>query len=178
MENHWQEHKVRLQRYIAREVSEPSAVDDILQNVYLKAHTHIHTLKSEDRMGSWLYRIAQNAVMDYYRQQKPWDELPDSLAAGEEDEAERAHQELARCMVPFMDELPEKYRIPLQMSELQGMSQKQVAKALGLSLSGAKSRIQRGRVQLKERFIACCDIEVGRGGVMDYRPKKTGCKNC
>lgn len=178
MQSHWQEHKAQLQRYIAREVSEPSAVDDILQNVYLKAHSQIHTLKSEDRVAGWLYRIAHNAVMDYYRQQKPWDELPDNLAAAEEDDAEKSHQELARCLVPLMDELPEKYRIPLRMSELEGMSQKQVAVALGLSVSGAKSRIQRGRVQLRERFTACCDIEIGRGGVTDYQPKKTGCGDC
>ena len=58
------------------------------------------------------------------------------------------------------------------------MSQQQVADKLGLSLSGAKSRIQRGRAQMKEEFLNCCHIETGRGGVVDYQPKKLNCKAC
>ncbi|WP_419534199.1 RNA polymerase sigma factor SigZ [Endozoicomonas sp.] len=176
METHWQEYKARLKHYIAKQVNDQSVVEDILQDVYIKAHTQLHRLKSEESVGSWLYRIAHNTVVDHYRRQYPVEELPEFLEAPEEDEAEQVHQELAWCIKPMMDDLPEKYRVPLMMSELEGMSQKQVALELGLSLSGAKSRIQRGRVLLRERYTACCDIEVGRGGVVDYKPRASG--NC
>ena len=142
-----------------------------MQEVFIKAHTQKHKLKSENSIGAWLYRIAHNTIMDYFRQHKSWEELTDTLEAPVEDDAELKHQELAQCLKPLMKELPEKYSVPLQMAELEGMSQKQVAETLGLSLSGAKSRIQRGRRQLEERFTDCCDIEVGAGGVTDFHPK-------
>lgn len=178
MESHWQAHKARLQQYIARQTGDPAVAEDILHDVYIKAHTQMGSLKSENSIGSWLYRIAHNSIMDYFRQQKPLEELPDVLVAPETDNAEQAHQELARCLVPLMNELPEKYRLPLQMSELEGKKQQEVAEHLELSLSGAKSRIQRGRALLKERFTLCCDIETGQGGVLDFELKKPGCGDC
>ena len=180
MLTHWQDHKNRLRAYIAKQVNDPATVDDILQDVYLKAHEQLHKLKSMESLGAWLYRIAYNAIMDYYRQQKPFDELSDDFDAPEEDNSEKAHQEMAECLVPLIEELPEKYRIPLKMSELDGMSQQKVADELSLSLSGAKSRIQRGRAQLRDRLTDCCDIEVGKGGVVDFQPKSadTKCNPC
>ncbi|MGI9279447.1 MAG: RNA polymerase sigma factor SigZ [Endozoicomonas sp.] len=178
MLNHWQEHKARLMSFVIKEVGDPATAEDILQDVYIKAHTHSHTLKDESNMGAWLYRIAHNAIMDHFRKRKPVTELSESLEEPDTNQPDLAHQELARCLDPLIKELPEKYRLPLEMAELQGMNQQQVADELGLSLSGAKSRIQRGRAQLRERFTECCDIEVGRGGVTDYQPKKPGCGEC
>ncbi len=170
METHWQTHKTRVRRYISKQVEDSAAVDDILQDVYLKAHTGRHTLKSEEGMGAWLYRIAHNAIMDHFRKHRSWDDLPDDLEAPVEDEAVLAYQELAKCLTPLMNMLPEKYRLPLQMAELEGMSQKQVAEQLGLSLTAAKSRIQRARVMLRERFNEQCHFEVSQGGI-DFWPK-------
>ena len=175
METYWQEHKTRLRHYIAKQVDNADAVDDILQDVYIKAHTRLHTLKSRESIGAWLYRIAYNAIMDHFRQQTPWDELPDSLEAPEDNESEKTHQEVAGCIKPLINELPEKYSVPLQMFELEGMTQKQVAEKLGLSLSGAKSRIQRGRTQLRDKFTSCCDIEVEQGWVSGYTIKDESC---
>ncbi|CAM3804985.1 RNA polymerase sigma factor SigZ [Parendozoicomonas haliclonae] len=171
MEAHWDAHKERLRAYIISKVDDLSAVDDILQEVYFKAHTRQHTLKSEESMGGWLYRIAYNTIMDHFRQQKPWEELPDYLEAPVEDESEQVYSGLVECLQPLMDELPDKYRLPLQLAELDGFTQKQVAEQLGLSLTAAKSRIQRARVKLRERYTDCCAIEVGRSGVTDYYPR-------
>ncbi|MRI31418.1 RNA polymerase sigma factor SigZ [Endozoicomonas sp. OPT23] len=171
MESYWQEHKGRLLHYINRKVDDPTAAEDILHDVYLKAHSQLHKLKSEESIGGWLYRIAHNTIMDHFRQQKHWEELSETIEPPEEDKEEKAHQELSRCLAPLLKELPEKYSTPLQMSELEGMSQQKVADELGLSLSGSKSRIQRGRALLREHFTNCCDVEVGRGGVTDFTPK-------
>ncbi len=174
MESHWQDHKVRLERYIARQIQDESLVDDLMQEVYFKAHTRQHTLKSKESVGGWLYRIAQNTIMDHFRQQKHWVALPDALEQPEVDDSERIYQELMVSLVPLMNELPEKYRVPLQMAELDGMSQKEVAEKLGLSLTAAKSRIQRARAKLRKGFTDCCGVEVGRRGITDYSLQ--GCK--
>jgi len=59
------------------------------------------------------------------------------------------------------------------------MPQKEVARHLGISLSGAKSRVQRGRDKLRQRLLDCCDIETGRGGIIGYTPRGKNCnKDC
>jgi len=165
----WQEHKSRLRGYIAKRVHESAAVDDILQDVFLKAYTSLHTVKSHGSITAWLFRIAANAIVDHYRSQKPWADLPDQLAAPEP--VRNYVAELATCLQPLISELPESYRSALVLSEIEGMPQKQVAKRLGISLSGTKSRIQRGREKLRQRLYDCCDIEVGQNSIIGYEPR-------
>lgn len=174
----WQEHKARLRSYIVKRVGEHDAVDDILQEIFLKAHTSLHTLKSPGSLTAWLYRLAANAITDHYRSRPLWLTLPDELAAPE---AERDYAaELAVCLQPLIHALPEIYQAALVLSELEGLPQKEVANRLGLSLSGAKSRVQRGRKMLRRRLLDCCDVETGRGGILGYelRNKKRNGSCC
>jgi len=172
----WAEHKSRLRSYIARRVRDPNVVDDILQDVFLKAHISLHTLKSRGSITAWLYRIAANAIADHYRGQRPSEEVSEELAAPEPEPDYIG--ELASCLQPLIADLPETYRLPLMLSEIEGQTQKDVATKLGLSLSGAKSRVQRGREKLRERIMECCDIETERGTIVGYevRDKKRGCR--
>ncbi|RJG47539.1 RNA polymerase sigma factor SigZ [Motilimonas pumila] len=171
MISEWQNHKKQLRQYISKRLDDASAIDDILQDVYLKASSKRHQLKSTDSLLNWLYRISHNAIMDYYRQRKTYEALPDNLAAQQENKDSHARQELAQCLVPLIKELPEKYAIALQLSELEGMPQQAIAQQLGLSLSGAKSRVQRSRVKFREHLLRCCDFEVGQEGVNACVPK-------
>ena len=68
-----------------------------------------------------------------------------------------------------MGELPEHYRQALELTELEGVTQKEAAGRLGLSVSGMKARVQRGRSKLKDVIDDCCSIEFDRrGGLVDY----------
>lgn len=177
MPGFWQEYKTRLRGYIAKRVREHDAVDDILQEVFVKTHTSLHTVKSPGSIAAWLFRIAANAIADHYRSLRPWHELPDELAAPELERDYAA--ELATCLQPLIADLPEIYQSALILSELEGLPQKEVATRLGVSLSGAKSRVQRGREKLRQRLLDCCDIETGHGGITGYEPRdknrKCGC---
>jgi len=175
-ENLWQEHKSRMRAYIARRVRDQDAVDDILQDVFLKTHTSLHTVKSHGSITAWLYRVAANAIIDHYRAQKPWDELPEELAAPEAEHNYMA--ELAGCLRPLITDLPETYQSALILSELEGLPQKEVAARLGISLSGAKSRVQRGREKLREGLLRCCDIETGRSGIIGYELRDKNDRRC
>jgi RNA polymerase sigma-70 factor (ECF subfamily) len=169
----WQEHRSRLRGYIAKRVRESHAVDDMLQEVYLKVHANLHTVQSPGSLSAWLYRIAANVIVDHYRSQRPAEALPEQLAAPE---TERDHvAELAACLQPLIDDLPENYRVALVLSEIEGLPQPQVAERLGLSLSGAKSRIQRGREKLRQSLLDCCDIETGRTGIIGYERRVPKC---
>lgn len=173
MSDLWIEYRTRLRAYIAKRVRERDAVDDILQDVFLKAHTSLHTVKSQGSLAAWLYRIAANAIADHYRGQKPLEEISEELAMPEQEPDYIG--ELASCLHPLIADLPEIYRLPLVLSEIDGLTQKEVAARLVLSLSGAKSRVQRGREKLRQRLFECCDIETGRGGVLGYEVRDKRC---
>jgi RNA polymerase sigma-70 factor (ECF subfamily) len=112
----WQEHKARLRGYIARRVREGDAVDDILQDVFLKARVGLPGVKSSDSLAAWLFRIAGNAIADHYRSQRPSEALPDDLAAPEPHRDDTT--ELAECIWPLIAELLETHRVALVLSEL------------------------------------------------------------
>lgn len=171
MLSEWQNHKAQLRSYISKRIDDVNAVDDILQDVYIKASSNLHQLQLTGSLKGWLYRIAHNTIMDFYRKRQPHEELPEDLVAEEQDTGKQAREELAQCLTPLIDELPEKYGIPLRLAELEGVSQQDIANQLGLSLSGAKSRVQRGRVKFREQMMACCDFEVGQEGITGYSPK-------
>lgn len=168
----WREHRARLRAYVARRLRDADAVDDVVQDIYVKAHTGLHALRSQERIAPWLYRIAANAIADHFRAQRPTEELSEDLPAPERERDLTA--ELARCVAPFLAGLPETYRAALQLSEIDGLPQREVAERLGLSPSGAKSRIQRGRKLLRERFLECCEIEATVDG-LDYAPRPRSC---
>lgn len=176
MLSEWQNHKAQLHSYINKKINDSSASDDILQDVFIKASTNIHQLKAKGNLKSWLYRIAHNAVMDYYRQKPAFEELPEHIAEEELTYTEKAQWEMAEIISPLIQELPDKYRIPLQMAELENKSQQEVADLLGLSLPGAKSRIQRGRTKLREMLMECCDIEISNSEITECKPKDSRCK--
>ena len=164
-----------LRRFIARRVDDGAAVEDIVQDTYLRIHTHLSDLRDTTRLNSWVFQIARNAVADYYRRQPPTTTLLDSVAVTEEPEDDETIR-LAHSLSQMIDCLPEKYREALRLVDLQGLTQQSAADRLGLSLSGAKSRVQRARVQLKALYLDCCHVEFDRTGhVLGFEPRCADC---
>jgi RNA polymerase sigma-70 factor (ECF subfamily) len=72
--------------------------------------------------------------------------------------------------------LPEHNRQALMLSEIEGLRQKEVAAKQGVSLPGAKARIQRGRAMMKKMLLECCQFEFDhQGKAIDYEEKGQGC---
>ena len=164
-----------LRSFTLRRVSDLDTAEDILQDVYLKIHLHISDLQKGESLESWIYRITRNVIIDYYRRVRPQDDLPESLASPIDEEPD-AVSELALSVRGMLHCIPPKYRQALELTELQGYSQVELAKKLNISVSGAKSRVQRARQKLKEAFMDCCHFEFDRlGRVVDYHPK---CEQC
>jgi RNA polymerase sigma-70 factor (ECF subfamily) len=137
--------------------------------------------------------VTRNAITDYYRAPVRRREL----AAGAPPELElaavhagvwledgdeaagQAAQELAHCLRPMLSRLPAHYREAVTLIDLDGLSQQDATLLAGLSLSGMKSRVQRGRRALEEVMYQCCRIETDTGGrVMDYQMRGAGCGAC
>lgn len=170
-----------VRRFIARRV-EPGALDDLVQEVFLKVHESSGELRDADRLGSWLFRIARNVVIDHLRKRatrmaKPLDEVDEPATLEPE---VNFNQEMAAWFRPMMDLLPEEYRVALELTEIEGLTQRELADRTGLSLSGAKSRVQRAKQLLEGVVRACCDFEVDvHGNFVSCRPRSGGsCKSC
>jgi len=172
----WQIVGQKLGAYIARRLP-AQEVDDVLQDVLLRIHRNVQYLSDDSRFGPWVYSVARNAVIDRLRRKAipTADGIdPDTLPGTEEQESERA---LLNCVTPFVARLPEAYRHALTLVELQGLSQADAARIAGVSLSGMKSRIQRGRRLMREMFEECCNLTIdARGKVLEAdKRRSTGC---
>lgn len=174
----WKAYRTKLHRFVLARVKDEAAAEDIVHDVLARAYARRDTLKDRDKLGRWLYQIARNAIVDHYRRRRLTEELPADLADKEPDPSGEAERELARCLTPFIEELPTHYRQAVTLAEMQGLTQREVASKLGLSVSGAKSRVQRARRMLQTMLLECCRLEFdGRGGVAGYEPKD-GCGPC
>jgi len=168
----WETFSVPLQQFIRRRVADPHNAEDILQDVFLKIHTRIATLHQQDRIAAWIYQIARNAIADYYRARRPTSDLPETLAAPEalpDDDVVRA---LLPCVAAMVAALPNAYREALELTEYEGLSQKELSERLNISFSGAKSRVQRARAKIKQQLLDCCHFQFDYAGrIVDYQPR-------
>jgi RNA polymerase sigma-70 factor (ECF subfamily) len=179
----WDELEGHLRPFVARRLAEPSDVDDVLQDIYLRIQAGVGSLRDSERFGPWVYQVARSALADHgrVRARHP---LPPTDPTGERAAAppatadssdESAEQALAKNIAVFVAALPSPYREAITLTELQGMSQKDAAEMLGISLSGMKSRVQRGRQQVREMLQACCEIALdARGRVLSYDRRPDG----
>ncbi len=160
-ENIWIEYHQKLSSFIKGRISGDMA-DDLLQDVFLKIHSQLDSLEANTKIESWLYQITRNTVIDYYRSNKRQEELPKWIEQPDLDESTTIRQELSSCLEPMISQLPDKYREAIQLSEIEGKTQKEVSVKENISLSGAKSRVQRGRSLLKSMLNDCCQIETNK----------------
>ena len=157
--------------FICGRIPDERDAEDILQEVLIRVHARMGTLRDENKLVSWLYQIARNAIADYYRRRRPnLVELDETLAADESlPEEENAVARLAPSMRELVDALPATYREALLLTEYQGLTQRELSERLGISFSGAKSRVQRARGKIKDMLMRCCHFELDRRGmILDY----------
>ncbi|OPX87330.1 MAG: ECF RNA polymerase sigma factor SigE [Pelotomaculum sp. PtaB.Bin104] len=99
--------------------------------------------------------------------------------ADESEEDRSFNSEISTCLRTMIDQLPEKYKQAIIITEFQNVTQKELSQKMGISLSGAKSRVQRAKEKLKEMLLDCCYLELDwRGNVVDYKHKGKDCKYC
>ena len=171
-----------LERLALRMLGQPADAEDVTQDVLLRLHQRSAELRDAERAEAWVFAIARHAIADYYRAksrqpsiEETTEELADPEVAGlpgfasfEGDHS--IHEEVLSWLRPLVDGLPDKYREALLLADFEHLPQKNVAERLGLSLSGAKSRVQRARTMLGELLGLCCDVELGSDGkAVDFK---------
>jgi RNA polymerase sigma-70 factor, ECF subfamily len=175
----WRDLLGRLHTFVRRRIADPNRADDVVAEILLRIHQNIDSLDDALRLPNWVFRIARNAVIDEYRRaargredlvptltEEPGSKPPD-------DETPAVLAELANCLRPLLTTLPAEQRRAVEMIDLDGMAQADAAQHEGVSLSGMKSRVQRGRRRLAELLGQCCALTLDARGVpMDYTPRR------
>ncbi len=149
----------------------PDDVPDLVGETFLRVQGALDTLRDDERAGAWVGRIAHHVWIDSLRRRAlpREDAVPEELAAGEPDD-EPPVAGFARWLRGAIDELHPDYAVPLRRFDVEGASQAAIAAELGLSLPALKSRILRGREQVRARFDRCCTlVRDRRGGVIEIR---------
>lgn len=174
----WEEFNQQLRNFILSRVNHPQDSEDILQDVFLKIHQRIHTLRDNERIAPWLYQITRNTIIDHYRSRHIEGALPDEEVLVDNQPEPSASVEIAASLKEFIDDLPEKYRQALMLTEFENVSQQDLAQQLSMSISGAKSRVQRGRAMLRQNLENCCKFEFDPyGNLVNYTPREVNCCN-
>ncbi len=179
-ESIWEAFHIPLHGFIRRRVSDEAVAEDLLQEVFLKIHQHGDSLQDIKKLESWIYQITRNAIIDFYRSARLMSSLdtPEVLDLPEELPDDDIVSELLPCVRAMVNNLPEQDRQAIVLTEYQGLTQKEFAERVGLSFSGAKSRVQRAREKLKQQLLACCHFELDRRGhVVNYQSRCQCCSS-
>lgn len=177
-ENIWKDFNGQLFNFINKRIQNKSISKDLLQDIFVKIHLNLKSLNDEQKLTSWVYQITRNTILDYFKKNKHETELSKDVI--DEIEPENFNAEASKCLIPFIDKLPENYKDAILKTEIGNISQKDYAEELGISYSGAKSRVQRARQELNKLFKDCCSINVDvYGNVIEHQvcKKNCGCYN-
>jgi len=183
----WDELQTNIRGFVARRVRQPADVDDIVQQVFLRVHQALPTLRDADKLHAWIYQTTRRTIVDHYRAPAQRREVPVGMAVdvvpaeqpgdvAVDEHEESALRELASCLRPLIGRLAAADQEALRLVEFDGLTQVEAAGQLRLSVSGMKSRVQRARSHLRSAFEDCCRIALDRrGGVLEYERRGDQC---
>lgn len=167
----WTTHEPELRGWLRRRLKNPVEADDLLQDLFLKALRQGERFCAVQNTRAWLFEVARNTLADQLRVARDTVELPEDLTALVEDPD--TVDTLTICLSRVLSELNHEDREAITRCDLQGMAQAEFAQLNGLSLSGAKSRVQRARQHLRARMTQACQVQIDETGhVSDFVPRQ------
>ena len=175
--------RAAVRRFIGSRVTDPATADDLTQDVLMKVHQRVDQIRDPRRIMGWVIQIARNTITDFFRSTPKTEAFKDTHFSVDPDEQPKFDSEesqlrddLSTYIRSVVQNLPPIYRDALVFTEYDGLTQVELAAQLGLSVSAAKSRVQRARAMVHETIDRCCHFSVDRyGTVVDYTPRKSDC---
>ena len=163
----WHQHEAELRGWLRHRMGNAVDAEDLLQDVFLKAMRQGERFCAITNARAWLYEVARNALADRLRLARDTVELSENLSADTEEVA--AVDSLAVCLPRVLSELSPEDREAITLCDLERLPQEEYARRKGLSLPGAKSRVQRARKRLREQLTQSCQVSLDAAGqVSDF----------
>jgi RNA polymerase sigma-70 factor (ECF subfamily) len=174
----WTRLRAQVRAMLGARLASAADADDVAQDVLLKVLRGSASLRDEERFGGWVATTVRNAVTDHLRARQrhplasPVAEEALETSPTEEDTDDVARKRVVEALRPFAQRLPAIYREAIILSELDEVPHAEIARRLHVSISGVKSRVQRGRALLRDMLDQCCEIATdARGGVVECVPR-------
>ena len=158
----WLIHEEELRSFLLARLHDRYQTEDLLQDIFIKAIKEGRKFCELENARAWLFRVTKNQLIDYQRTLKQHDDIPEQL--GQTVIEKQPVANLSTCLPYALTSLNDEDKAIIQSCDLEGMSQKDYADANGLSLTGAKSRIQRARKRLKQALQVECNIIFDKEG--------------
>ncbi|UCE24171.1 MAG: sigma-70 family RNA polymerase sigma factor [Candidatus Zixiibacteriota bacterium] len=167
------EHQKPVYNYVLRMVKESSVAEELTQDIFVKVYRSLSEYRGDSAISTWIYRIATNACLDYFRSRPhkksgrtdsftSEDLLKSSLPKDRQEvpnaEEELISAEMSSCVRGYIDELPEDYRAVILLHDLQGFTNPEIAKITDSTLENVKIRLHRARRKMKEVFSDKCSF--------------------
>lgn len=166
----WHQHEAELRGWLRHRLRNTVDAEDLLQDVFLKAMRQGERFCAITNARAWLYEVARNALADRLRLARNTVELPEDISADLDEAA--AVDSLAACLPRVLSELSPEDREAITLCDLERLPQEEYARRKGLSLPGAKSRVQRARKRLREQLTLSCQVSLDAAGqVSDFVPR-------
>jgi len=178
MEQIYKQYYSRLFSFIDSKIHNKEDTKDILSEVFIKIYTNIDRLDSDEKLTSWIFTIARNTIIDFYRKNnKNQNNIEfDEECIFEEKDQSSVINELSKCIEPIINSLAPKYAQALYLSEIKELKQKEIADILNISSSNIKSIIFRGKKQIKEKLLQCFSYKYDNfGNIIDVDSKDKNC---
>ncbi len=172
----WHSFSADLRGFLRSRLPSEADADDLLQNVFVRVLEKIDSLRNADRISSWVYQIARNEIADFYRRRPPRPDNPVEEIAYPDFGDTNDNHAIGVWLSTMIIRLHNPLHDALRMYEVEGIPQAEIAARLNISLSGVKSRVQRGRRQLQKLLHDCCHMELDRrGNVLECKPTTDRC---
>ena len=173
------DHRARVYGYLLGMTRDPEAAEDLTQETFLRALGSVGSLREQGALVSWLYRIATNVFLDRVRaegrrrladadeQDGPGSDLIEELPdPGPRVDLLAEQAEMSECVRGVVDEMPDDYRAVLLLHDAHGLSSREIAELLDISVATAKIRIHRARARLRAALEEACTFETDDRGVL------------
>jgi RNA polymerase sigma-70 factor (ECF subfamily) len=173
-------HNQRVYRVVRAVVKDEADVEDVMQQAYINAFTHLHQFEERSQFSTWLIRIALHEAFGRRRKMRGPDSmvriqvdlddgrggLMEMLASRQADPERQAYaQELRRALEGAVDTLPESYRTVFMLRDIEGLSTSETGESLGLGDEAVKTRLHRARAMVRRAVSA----RIGAGAAEAFR---------
>ncbi len=179
IEKIWLEVNNKLFTFISNKVQNKDDVRDIIQDTFVKVKLNIDKLLNPAKAENWIFQIARNTMYDYFRDKGKSikkENVFERISEDEENEDDILIQQQTESFSDYtgfvVSQLPEKYKKAVYMADIEGKKMHEIADELDLSISGAKSRVQRARRMIKDIILQCCDVTSDNyGNIIEYKSR-------
>lgn len=169
----WNEIEKKILIFIKKRINNSEDAEDILQEVYIKLHQNICSLKNEERFISWVYQITRNLINDCYK--KCYRIKLEELGNNEKflaKEEENLNDEILKHLNNFLNKMPENQKNIILLFDFENLSHKEISKKLGITENLSKVRLNRAKQKLKQELENCCEFKFDKyGNVLEYKKK-------